>query len=88
MYYTHKFLSVEAKAEGVIDNTIEMVFSYFWSINQSLNPKFYGMNQQEIAETKTIIMNWVVANQNANLTELADFASRLIEDYKEMKDDK
>jgi len=82
MYFTHKFTDPEVKKIGVIQNTEEMLFTYFWGQMQLRYPAFTGMTLHEISDTKGIIKQWVGDNfANANLTTVADFVSRLIDDY-------
>lgn len=82
MYYTHKFRDPATKREGVEHNTREMLFSYFWSQMQISYPAFTGMTLADIDTTKRLIRDWVSENfADANLTTIADFASRLVDDY-------
>lgn len=86
MYFTHKFRDREVKAEGVRENTVDMVFSYFWdeAVRTTATPgHLAGMTNEDVGLTKAIIREWVLDNPTANLEQLADFTSRLVTDYKE-----
>lgn len=89
MYFTHKFTDRDTKKEVVRSNTEEMIFSYFWSQMQVSFPAFTGMTLADISDTKEIIRVWVNDNfAHANLTTVADFASRLVSDYIENNTDR
>lgn len=86
MYFTHKFIDTKAKWEGVRENTIDMVFAYFWeeAVRTTHIPgKLAGMTNEDAGLTKAIIREWVNDHPAATLTELAHFTSRLVTDYKE-----
>lgn len=87
MYYTHKFRDPETKKDVVISNTEEMMFSYFWATFQTRYPSFTGMSIGDIDTTKRLIHDWVAEHfADANLTTIADFISRLVDDYDETVD--
>lgn len=89
MYFTHKFQDPMVKKEVVAGNTEDMLFAYFWSTMQITFPAFTGMTLGEISDTKQIIKQWVNDNfANANLTTVADFMSRLVDDYIENNTDR
>lgn len=89
MFFTHKFRDPDTKRGVVEGNTEEMIFAYFWSQMQVTFPAFTGMTMSDIGETKAIIQVWVKDNfATANLTTLADFTSRLVDDYIENKTDR
>lgn len=89
MYFTHKFTDTDTRRDVVKHNTKEMVFSYFWSQMQVTFPGFTGMTLAEMSDTKEIISQWVNDNiASANLWSLADFASRLVDDYIENNTDR
>lgn len=87
MYFTHKFTDATAKSAGVRENTIDMIFEYFWYeaiASKSSLAKLTGMKAEDITATRGIIADWVTENQYATFPQISDFTSRLVEDYKEM----
>lgn len=79
MHYSHNYLDPQAKSSAVREN-IQAMIMRSWEGN-------VGMHfESDSQATKAIIRDWIFANPNATITELSDFTSRLIEDYKERND--
>jgi hypothetical protein len=85
--YTYKFRDPSAKADVVKDNTVDMMFAYFWSEQQVMNPNFFGLTISEVADTRAMMGEWVEEHPDASMTEISDFISSVIYDYKEHKED-